>query len=435
MNILVITHFFEKDGVMGSVRWTNFAHRLSKDNNVYVLTHSDNLNNQPFNLRRSGNINVIEIDNYSDYLKKSMSRHKDDKSQEVMYEKPSKKSNSKKKIKNILKNMLQFRSIKKSAKNNFKNVQKYFEENEIVFDSVMSTSRPFINSYLGMNFARKHHAKWILDQRDLPLSEEADSIEYMFYKNEFQKLDKTVYRYTIVSKGMKDGLKELYGFSDKQYDKVYVLYNGYTQDDKMDKLESDKDKLSFVFTGDLYAGKRDLTILLDAISRLIKDGQASKEDFVINYAGNAIFSLTEQAKPFGLEGIINNNGRITHKDAVRLQNSSDIMLLPTWNTTRDKGILTGKIYEYMLSEKPIICMTSGDVPMGEAHITINELNLGLAVEYVNYEEGIKSLKEYILMQLENKKSGKELYFKPDTEKIKKFDHDNLVEELKKLVNI
>lgn len=435
MNILVITHFFEKDGIMGSVRWTNFAHRLSKNNNVYVLTHSDNLNGQSFNIRKSNNINVIEIDNHSEYLKKSIARHKDDKSQEVMYEKPSKKSNIKKKIKNALRNVLQFKSMKESAKNNFKIVQKYFEQNGIVFDAVMSTSRPFINSYLGMNFSKKHHAKWILDQRDLPLSEEADSVEYKFYKREFQRLDKFVHRYTIVSKGMKDGLKELYGFSDKQYDKVYVLYNGYTQDDKMEKFESEKDKLSFVFTGDLYAGKRDLTILLDSISRLINEGKAEKNDFIINYAGGAIFSLVEQAKPFGLEEIINNNGKISHKEALKLQNSSDIMLLPTWNTNRDKGILTGKIYEYMLSEKPIICMTSGEIPMGEAHITINELNLGLAVEYVNYEEGINLLKDYLLMQLKNKKSGKELYFKPDTEGIKKFDHDNLVEELKKIVNI
>ena len=87
----------------------------------------------------------------------------------------------------------------------------------------------------------------------------------------------------------------------------------------------------------------------------------------------------------------------------------------------------------MLSEKPIICITTGGVPNGEATETIRELGLGLAVETCDYENGIESLKEYLLMQLENKKQGKELVFNPNKNGIAKFDHDNLVEELKTIL--
>ena len=58
-NLLIITHYFEKDGIMGSVRWTNFAHRLSKDYNVYVLTHGDNIGKKEYRLSKSKNVNVI----------------------------------------------------------------------------------------------------------------------------------------------------------------------------------------------------------------------------------------------------------------------------------------------------------------------------------------------------------------------------------------
>ena len=36
MNILIVSHFYEIDGVMGSVRWTSFAHRLAKENNILL---------------------------------------------------------------------------------------------------------------------------------------------------------------------------------------------------------------------------------------------------------------------------------------------------------------------------------------------------------------------------------------------------------------
>ena len=118
-----------------------------------------------------------------------------------------------------------------------------------------------------------------------------------------------------------------------------------------------------------------------------------------------------------------------------MQNSADILLLPTWNTQRDQGILTGKIYEYMLAEKPILCITTGEIPNGEATQTINELNLGIAVETCNYEAGIEKLKDYLLMQLENKKQAKELFFNPNKKGVERFDHDNLVEELKNILKM
>lgn len=75
-NLLIITHFFEKDGIMGSVRWTNFAHRLSNNYNVTVLTHSDNVGYKEFKVSQSKNIKVIEVDNLSAYVKNSQKRHK-----------------------------------------------------------------------------------------------------------------------------------------------------------------------------------------------------------------------------------------------------------------------------------------------------------------------------------------------------------------------
>ena len=39
----IVTHFFEKDGVIGSVRWTNFAHRLSNDYTLINLLRAQGI--------------------------------------------------------------------------------------------------------------------------------------------------------------------------------------------------------------------------------------------------------------------------------------------------------------------------------------------------------------------------------------------------------
>ena len=101
----------------------------------------------------------------------------------------------------------------------------------------------------------------------------------------------------------------------------------------------------------------------------------------------------------------------------------------------DRGILTGKIYEYMLMDKPIVCITCGDVPDGEATETIQQLRLGIAVEQTTYEEGVLQLKNYLYEQLERKRSGAPLLHNPDRKGVAEFDHDNLVVKLKNIMGI
>ncbi len=437
MNILIITHFYEIDGVMGSVRWTSFAHRLAKKHNVYIVTHAQN-SQKIGTIEKKDNISVIYVDNECEYVKRGKKRKKDN-----IYSTFSKSpSNYKKTFKNIIKDIIKstakswlyMLSMYMTAKKNAKYAEDELSKIGVSLDYVISTSRPFINCFTAFNIAKKKRTPWLFDQRDLPYSDGASRIEIASFRYALRHFDRFVSKYTLVSKGMADSFIDFCKFKKKQKDKTFVLNNGYdtTHKSTLEK-EINDGVLTIAYAGDLYEGKRDANILFDALNQVMKDDRFVPNDVRIDYAGNSSVSLYETAKKYGLEEVIKDRGRVPHKEAIKMQQNSDLLLLLTWNTLMDRGVLSGKLYEYMMVEKPIVCITSGEIPNGEAEIMIKEMNLGVAVNYIEYEQGVKQLSKYITEQLLNKKNGSLLTFAPNEQMVKEFDYDYLVDKLEAIM--
>lgn len=432
MNILIITHFYELDGVMGSVRWTSFAHRLAKKHKVYVVTHCHNAD-QKREPGTENNIEVIYIDNECDYFKRANDRKKS--AAPVQSSAVATGSRKKKNIaKELIKSTLYMLSMQSTAKKNAEAVCQSLNEKNINIDYVISTSRPFINCFTAEHIAKRHNAQWMLDQRDLPYTDGSSNIEIASYRYALRRMDKWVAKYTLVSKGMADSFIEFCKFGKKQREKTVVLNNGYDTSHKTEVTCENRSKsLSIAYAGDLYEGKRDATILFDALNEVMKDDRFQISDVRIDYAGNSSSSLYKQAEKYGFEAIISDHGRVPHKEAIKMQQEADLLLLLTWNTHMDRGILPGKLYEYMMAQKPIVCITSGEVSGGEAEGMVKQMNLGVAVNYVDYAEGVKELSQYISKQLLNKKQEKPLFYAPDKEKAEEYNYDNLVNKLEAIM--
>jgi hypothetical protein len=58
-----------------------------------------------------------------------------------------------------------------------------------------------------------------------------------------------------------------------------------------------------------------------------------------------------------------------------LEASADILLLLNWNNPREKGVLTGKLFEYIAAERPILSMGLID---NEASKVIKKEGFGLS---------------------------------------------------------
>jgi hypothetical protein len=140
----------------------------------------------------------------------------------------------------------------------------------------------------------------------------------------------------------------------------------------------------------LYGGERDMSTLFQAIRDLIDSHKINIRDIVLIYAGKEFNVLQNQAHKFGLEDILKNEGYVSLEESIIIQQNSDIALICTWNTQKDQGIMTGKVFESFLASKVILAIINGDLPESELKHIIAYVNGGFS-----YEEGADNIqKEY-----------------------------------------
>lgn len=82
---------------------------------------------------------------------------------------------------------------------------------------------------------------------------------------------------------------------------------------------------------------------------------------------------------------------VSRKESLRIQSESDVLLLLTWNDPSEKGVYTGKIFEYIGNAKPILVIGSRDNVAAEL---VRENGFGIvAGKMEEVEEFLLNLKE------------------------------------------
>jgi len=291
-------------------------------------------------------------------------------------------------------------------------------------DVIFSTYGPIESMQLGRNLKKIYkNSFWIADFRD-PIPWYTDS-PLVFAINRRRQINicKAANAVTVVSRGMKDE------FEADNIKRVHVLHNGFDLDDKI-KIESKKSEkeLSFVYTGNLYLGKRDLSPFIQALSELIIDGEIDPSKISIKYAGNYGDVFRQQVALLLGRTNIQVLGNLPRIQALHLQQNSDVLLHATWNSKGNIGVLTGKIYEYILAQRPVISLISGDLPSSEIAVMIKKAQIGFAYEVSNGSD-LFELKKYIKLQYDNKMKTGEVNYDVDYNYISKFNYCKLTNEL------
>lgn len=74
------------------------------------------------------------------------------------------------------------------------------------------------------------------------------------------------------------------------------------------------------------------------------------------------------------------SGPVPYEKALRLQQEADILLLLLWDDPRERGVFTGKIFEYAGAGRPVLSVGAED---GVAASLIRERNLGVSATTVD----------------------------------------------------
>jgi len=117
------------------------------------------------------------------------------------------------------------------------------------------------------------------------------------------------------------------------------------------------------------------------------------------------------------------NKSVTHEDSIKAMMNADSLLLIIPNVENNKGILTGKLFEYIATGNPIICFGPKD---GDAAEIIFETNCGKTFDYKESASG------FIAELVDSKKDNRR--FTADENRISKYSRKNLTKELSDIFN-
>lgn len=255
-------------------------------------------------------------------------------------------------------------------------------------NTFITTSPPHSTQLIGLNLKRKFpELTWIADLRD-PWT------DIYYYKEFFPALparmaDRKYERSVIegadqiisVGKGLSEIFTSRYPSS---VNKFTVIPNGYDHADFSGLIPNNPAIFTISYVGTL-SGSYNITGLVD----VLKDLAGTGAEFKLSFTG---FVSDDQkgflANNLSREQLIFGN-YCSHQEAIHKMLETSVLLLLIPDHSSSKVILTGKIFEYIATGKPILCIGPID---GDAALTISGFGNCLAADYTD-RDSIRSFLE------------------------------------------
>lgn len=265
-----------------------------------------------------------------------------------------------------------------------KYVQKYLSENDI--DTIITTGPPHSVHLIGNKLKQTLGIHWIADFRDpwttigyhksLKLSNFAANKHKALEREVLNNADQII----VTSKSTKVEFEQI---SNKP---IHVITNGYDIEN-VNSQPLDQ-KFSLAHIGSLLS-ERNPTVLWEVLADVIAENESFRNDFELKLIGTVSESVLQSIAKFSLDSYVNNLGYISHADAIAEQRKSQVLLLIEIDSVDTKAIIPGKLFEYMVSGRPILALGPHQADFAEI---MAETNTG---EFVTYDNATK-LKASIL---------------------------------------
>jgi len=249
----------------------------------------------------------------------------------------------------------------------------YLKNNPV--DAVISTGPPHSMHLIALQLKEKLGINWIADFRDpwtaidyfyqLPLTNKAKERHHQLEKEVVSTADCVL----VVGKTMKDNYL-------KFNKNIEVITNGFDGDLNTNLIPLDK-KFTLVHIG-LMNADRNPEILWRTLSEICKEDQIFAKDFKLKLVGSIAKEVHESIKKYQLTAYIEMIDYLPHQEVITYQKSAQVLLIAVNNVPSAKGILTGKIFEYLQAQRPILAIGPTDGDLAEIITTTNS---GVVIDF------------------------------------------------------
>jgi len=232
---------------------------------------------------------------------------------------------------------------------------------EFKIDTVVTTSPPHSTQLVGLKLKQKFNIRWIADLRD-PWTD-------IYYYNQFKhtaiarRIDMAYERVVVENADLlitvSEDLKRI--FAEKSdlpiAAKTVVIPNGFDENDfRVTNIPVETRKI-ITYTGTISEAY-EVDGFLKAFSGI---DEKLKSQLLFRFVGKVPSSVVQKFRNTGLE--LELVGYVDHPKSIEYLLRSDLLLLVIPKVANNKGILTGKFFEYLASQKPILAIgpTDGDL--------------------------------------------------------------------------
>jgi len=265
---------------------------------------------------------------------------------------------------------------------------KYLDENGI--DTIITTGPPHSLHLIGLKLKQKFNVRWIADFRDpwtsigyqkqLKLSALAEEKHIRLEKEVLENADLIL----VTSPSTKT---EFEAITTKP---IEVITNGYDVDVACSNTLDKKFTLSHI--GSLLS-ERNPVILWQVLHELVRDEPEFAAHFRLQLVGTVSHDVLASISAYDLEAYTDFVGYVSHEEAVSYQKNSQVLLLIEINSLETRSIIPGKLFEYMVSCRPVIAI--GPTGSDFADI-IDETHIGVFVDYSEKEKLREAVLQYFM---------------------------------------
>ena len=278
-------------------------------------------------------------------------------------------------------------------------------------EAVVTTGPPHSTHLTGLKLKKKYGVKWIVDFRDpwttiyyndsLYQTRWAQKINRRYEQSALDACD-----HLLLVADDRESLKIVSS-------KITFIPNGFDAVDFCNKQPSHSDIFTICYTGTI-AGNYPTAKLIEAFGALQRE-----ITFKLRFVGKVTEHIQKEMIA-QLGDSVEFVDFVPHDEAIDFMMSSFVLLLLIPQADNNKFILTGKVFEYLATGRPVLVV--GPIENIAARI-VRQANAGEAFEYDDAE----GMRDFLRRQYQNYITG--IHPEPDWEVIRQYSRKQLTQRL------
>lgn len=267
------------------------------------------------------------------------------------------------------------------------------------YDVIISTGPPHSTHMIALGLKNRFpKIKWVADFRDpwtmidfykdLKLTSWADKRHHAMENKVLSTADEIV----TISPSCAD---DLMGLANRP---IKVIHNGFDEEDFKNAAPPLDSDFTIVHIGSMNKD-RNPRVLWEVLGQLIEKNPGFAQFIKIELVGIVDGSIVESIQKAGLKNQLSVIGQQNHKAVIQRMRSVQILLLPINDIPQQKGVMPGKMYEYLGAARPILAF---GLPDSDTAKLLHDTGAGNLFGYNDK----KGLEEYLDKAIKTYQSGR-----------------------------